>query len=108
MLGFPVVDPQLVERYDGREPTLPIVIKRFHIQSKSRTVDRFGHLKVAGKQKRRENMCLSCGCGEPDDNHGDPRHITLAMLQEAAAAAEITTDDAAHNIVEATHAHGSH
>lgn len=53
-------------------------------------------------------MCLSCGCGEPDDNHGDPRHITLAMLKEAAEAAEITQDEAAHNIVEATHASGSH
>jgi len=52
-------------------------------------------------------MCLSCGCGEPDDNHGDRRHLTLEMLKEAAAA-EITEDEAAHNIVEATHAHGSH
>ena len=30
-------------------------------------------------------MCLSCGCGEPDDNHGDRRHLTLEMLKEAAA-----------------------
>ena len=52
-------------------------------------------------------MCLSCGCGEPDDNHGDPRHITLEMLHAAAEAAEITDDEAAHNIVEATHAAGS-
>ena len=52
-------------------------------------------------------MCLSCGCGEPHDNHGDSRHITLEMLQ-AAAAAECSADDAAHNIVEAMHAQGSH
>ena len=49
-------------------------------------------------------MCLSCGCGEPDDNHGDPRHITTEMLQAAAEAAEITPDEAAHNIVAALHA----
>ena len=49
-------------------------------------------------------MCLSCGCGEPEDNHGDNRHITVADLQEAAEAAEITPDEAAHNIVEALHA----
>ena len=53
-------------------------------------------------------MCLSCGCGEPHDNHGDPRHITQEMLEAAAAAAEISADDAAHNIVEAMHSHGSH
>ena len=53
-------------------------------------------------------MCLSCGCGEPHDNHGDARHITQEMLEAAAEAAETTTDAAAHNIVEALHAHGSH
>ncbi len=50
-------------------------------------------------------MCLSCGCGEPNDNHGDPRHITLEMLEAAAEAAEITPDDAAHNIIGAMHSH---
>ncbi len=43
-------------------------------------------------------MCLSCGCGEPDDNHGDSRHITQEMLEEAASAAEITLEEAANNI----------
>ena len=46
-------------------------------------------------------MCLSCGCGEPDDNHGDPRHITQEMLDAAAEAAEITAEEAANNIVQA-------
>ena len=53
-------------------------------------------------------MCLSCGCGEPHYNHGDERHITLEMLQAAAAAAEINADEAAHNILEAVHTHDSH
>ncbi len=44
-------------------------------------------------------MCLSCGCGEPDDNHGDNRHITLEELQAAAEAAEISVNEAANNIV---------
>jgi hypothetical protein len=43
-------------------------------------------------------MCLSCGCGEPDADHGDPRHITMAKLREAAAAAEIPVEEAAQNI----------
>jgi hypothetical protein len=45
-------------------------------------------------------MCLSCGCGEPNDNHGDDKHITLDMLQEASEAAEISPEEAANNIVE--------
>lgn len=48
-------------------------------------------------------MCLSCGCGEPDEDHGDRRHITRAMLQEAAKAGEVNVDQAAHNIVETLH-----
>ena len=43
-------------------------------------------------------MCLSCGCGEPDDNHGDDRHIILSDLAAAAEAAEITTEEAARNM----------
>jgi len=43
-------------------------------------------------------MCLSCGCGEPDADHGDPRHITMAMLRAAAEAAEISPEEAASNI----------
>jgi hypothetical protein len=54
--------------------------------------------------KRRREMCLSCGCGEPDDNHGDDRHIILSDLAAAAEAAEITTEEAARNIVEALNA----
>jgi hypothetical protein len=50
---------------------------------------------------RRGKMCLSCGCGENDDNHGDARHITTEMLEAAAEAAEITVEEAANNIVQA-------
>ena len=43
-------------------------------------------------------MCLTCGCGEPDADHGDPRHITMAQLKNAAEAAEIDVDEAARNL----------
>ena len=43
-------------------------------------------------------MCLSCGCGEPNADHGDPRHITIETLQKAAEAAEISPEQAADNI----------
>lgn len=43
-------------------------------------------------------MCLSCGCMMPTNDHGDDRHITLADVQGAAAAADITVEQAAHNV----------
>jgi hypothetical protein len=43
-------------------------------------------------------MCLSCGCGEEDADHGDPRHITMAKLKEAAEAAEIPVEEVLQNI----------
>lgn len=51
-------------------------------------------------------MCLSCGCGEPMESHGDARNITLARLEEAAQAANISPQDAARNIIEATESTG--
>ena len=43
-------------------------------------------------------MCLSCGCGEPEADHGDSRHITLEDLRQAAEAAGIDQEEAARNI----------
>jgi ABC-type transporter Mla subunit MlaD len=31
-------------------------------------------------------MCLNCGCGEPEDDHGDERNITLDDLHAASQA----------------------
>jgi hypothetical protein len=45
-------------------------------------------------------MCLTCGCGEPNADHGDSRHITLDDLRAAADAAEISSDEAASNLQE--------
>ena len=45
-------------------------------------------------------MCLSCGCGQPNESHGDPRHITMQKLEEAAKALEISAEEAARNIQE--------
>lgn len=44
-------------------------------------------------------MCLDCGCHQPENDHGDPRHITLADLTAAAAASGVTIAQAAANIV---------
>jgi hypothetical protein len=45
-------------------------------------------------------MCLTCGCGEPNADHGDPAHITYEDLKKAADAAEIPVDEAVNNITE--------
>jgi len=36
------------------------------------------------------NMCLSCGCGDHENDHGDKRNITLRDIDQAADAAEMT------------------
>ncbi len=32
-------------------------------------------------------MCMSCGCKQPNETHGDDRNITLRDLERAATAA---------------------
>jgi hypothetical protein len=43
-------------------------------------------------------MCVSCGCGEIHDNHGDPRHLTIEDLEQAAHAARLSVDQVLHNL----------
>jgi predicted nucleic acid-binding Zn-ribbon protein len=45
-------------------------------------------------------MCLDCGCGEPNERHGDDRHLTMDDIRAAAEASEISVDEAARNINE--------
>jgi hypothetical protein len=45
-------------------------------------------------------MCLDCGCGEPNERHGDNRHITMDDVKAAAEASEISVDEAARNIAD--------
>lgn len=44
-------------------------------------------------------MCVSCGCGKPNDDHGDSRNITLDDLNQAAAAAGTTRAKVLQNIM---------
>ncbi len=44
-------------------------------------------------------MCMSCGCGTPNDTHGDERNITQDDLDRAAEAAGIRREQAAENIM---------
>ncbi|MBI2912447.1 MAG: hypothetical protein HYY03_00840 [Chloroflexi bacterium] len=43
-------------------------------------------------------MCASCGCGMLNEDHGDDRHITLADLEQAAEAADITVEEVLGNL----------
>jgi hypothetical protein len=47
-------------------------------------------------------MCLTCGCGKPNDNHGDSRNITMDDLNQAAEAAGTTRDRVIQNFMQAT------
>lgn len=46
-------------------------------------------------------MCLDCGCGKPNDSHGDQRHITLDTVRAAANASGISESEAMDNIASA-------
>jgi len=45
-------------------------------------------------------MCMSCGCGSPNDTHGDNRNITQDDLINAAQAADIDPQQAVQNILD--------
>lgn len=45
-------------------------------------------------------MCISCGCGKLNDEHGDSRNITLQDLDQAAQAAGTTRDRVIQNITQ--------
>ena len=43
-------------------------------------------------------MCMSCGCGEPDNDHGNPDHITRERMERVARAAWTDIEQTADNI----------
>jgi hypothetical protein len=44
------------------------------------------------------SMCVSCGCGQVNDDHGDQRNITMGDLRSAAQAAGTDVQTVARNI----------
>ena len=51
-------------------------------------------------------MCASCGCGMPEDTHGDDRNITWSQVQAAAHASKTTPAQVAQNIQDMTSKQG--
>jgi 8-oxo-dGTP pyrophosphatase MutT (NUDIX family) len=45
-----------------------------------------------------KHACLTCGCDEPHNRHGDDRNITIEDLQGAAGWADISVDKAVKNL----------
>lgn len=48
-------------------------------------------------------MCYNCGCGMPDDDHGDARNITNATFESAAEAVDQSAEEARQNTDELLH-----
>lgn len=46
-------------------------------------------------------MCLDCGCNQPDDRHGDDRHLIMQDIVDAAKASQKPVDKAMQNIDQA-------
>src|SRR5438874_3020638 len=59
-----------------------------------------GTIKPSNQFRRRFDMCITCGCDEPEANHGNPKHITLQQLKDAAQAAEVDINQLKKNIDE--------
>ncbi len=43
-------------------------------------------------------MCANCGCGVPEDTHGDDRNIAWSAIVASAEANDISPEEAAKNI----------
>jgi len=43
-------------------------------------------------------MCVSCGCGKVNEDHGDERNITMDKLEDAAEAAGKSVGEVTKNI----------
>lgn len=52
-------------------------------------------------------MCISCGCGKNDDDHGDQRNLTTRSVEQAAQAAGISSQQVYENFQKASKSSGS-
>lgn len=46
-------------------------------------------------------MCVSCGCGQANDDHGDVRNLTMDRINQAGEAVGISAEQVAENIQDA-------
>jgi hypothetical protein len=50
-----------------------------------------------------ETMCMNCGCGKPEDRHGNDANITMDDLRKAGEANDQDVDQVMANIEQAYH-----
>jgi hypothetical protein len=55
---------------------------------------------VRSQITKEDGMCANCGCGIPEDAHGDDRNILWSEVVASAQAAGVSAADAARNISE--------
>ncbi len=44
-------------------------------------------------------MCLTCGCMQPHDNHGNPAYLTIEDLERSAGSDSMGLDEAVQNLI---------
>jgi hypothetical protein len=52
-------------------------------------------------------MCANCGCGIPEDKHGDERNINWSDIEAAAKANDMSPEQAIKNMQEMSKQQGS-
>lgn len=45
-------------------------------------------------------MCMNCGCGMPNADHGNPKNITTKTLQEAGDSNSQNLEETKRNMIE--------
>ena len=45
-------------------------------------------------------MCMTCGCKDLDNDHGDAKNLTLRRLIDAAEAGGVTLEEAVDNVAQ--------
>lgn len=54
-------------------------------------------LEAKAKMKEAHAVCYNCGCGMPDNDMGNAKNITNRTFEEAAKAAEQSSEEAKKN-----------
>ena len=58
----------------------------------------YAHRSPDSRIEDQNEMCATCGCGIPEDKHGDERNINWSEIEAAAKANDISPDEAVGNI----------
>jgi len=53
---------------------------------------------IARTEREERSMCANCGCGVPEDKHGDDRNIAWSQIVAAAEANDGSPTEAIQNI----------